>query len=68
MVSNRPTDAAHCKQVPLTLDEWVMAKGFERLREQWLCHFGVYGHEKEEAERLARLCMSSLRDAEREES
>lgn len=46
-----------------TLDEWVAENGLERTRQDWITHFEVYDHDKEEAESLARLCMISLRDS-----
>ena len=50
----------------MSLEEWIEKMGLGRLREQWLCHFDVYGHSKEESEELARLCMISLRSEEQQ--
>lgn len=45
----------------MSLEEWIEENNLQSLRDDWLCHFEVYGHSKEEAKNLARLCMISLR-------
>lgn len=45
-----------------TLDEWIEKSGFEKLVNDFVTHFEKYGgQDKEYANYLARLCMTSLR-------